>query len=242
MNQQKENHFVTSKRDVAGISSKKTNDNVVLNTPVEEKTHFTEFITTTASLIPCLGPDQKIAQASQDDCDNVWKFWNAQPKNVSVTNTSVNSSNSTASNDTSNTTNNSSSTSTPSPTPTITTIPSITPTPTETQQSTPAITSVEIMACTSSSCGNITTLTIKGKNFPSDTIVQLMETDWGFAYGENTQFNHAPDAMRVGGNGSTILISDFFNLPCDTYMVRLIFPSLDDTASISDTITPSYCN
>ena len=44
-------------------------------------------------LIECKGPDGKIARSTQEDCDNLWKYWNANPPPPAPTDNSGGSSN-----------------------------------------------------------------------------------------------------------------------------------------------------
>lgn len=190
-----------------------------------------------AQLVPCIGSGEKPASSTQKNCDNIWNFWNAKanPSGISVAYL----------------THHSEPTITPTPTieitptPTTEVSPTPTPTPTPTQapeQTLPRITNVEVLDCTSPSCGGISTLVITGTNFTPDTVVRLVETDFGTFYGENSTYVDVVNAVRVGGNGSTTIITDFYNLPCDRYMTSLYFPSLSDSASIATPIIPPYCN
>lgn len=207
---------------------------VILNTATEDSTLI-------AQQISCIGPDGKAASASQADCDNLWNFWNSQPKH---TGNSASPSNNSSSN------NSSSNSSTPTPTPTtqptseVTATPTLTITPTPTEASEeepilPIITDVNILDCTSPSCGGISTLVINGTDFTADTVVYLFDinaVDFTF-FGEDTG-----DAVRVGGDGVTKIITDFYNLPCSEYIVVLVFPSLGGVTYTEDALVPPYCN
>lgn len=102
---------------------------------------------------------------------------------------------------------NSSNNSVPTPTPTIV-IP------------TPIISSVQVWPCTSSSCGFISTLKVIGTGFTANTRVKLT----GF-----------PEGTLVGGNGSTEIITDFFNVPAGTYTVTVYSINGDTTTVVAPT-------
>ena len=189
---------VTKEKDIAGATIKKTAESAAADVESKDEEPSSQLIATAKSLIACFGPDGKTAQASQADCDNLWKFWNAQPKNAQVVNTSTITSN-TTSNNNSSTTPTSTVTPTQSPTVTPTITVTLTPTPTETQQILPAIDSIDVMECGSSSCGHITTLQINGSNFTPDTIVQLVGLGWGaVSIALATSISHSRTALLRG--------------------------------------------
>lgn len=173
-----------------------------------------------ASLIPCTGPDGKNFKTTKTDCDAINAFWNSHKPSTPSNSNSNNSGNNNSNNNSSNSNNNSNNNSNPAPT--ATAIP--TPTPTAIPTPTPVvatISSASIIPCTSTSCEWYTTVIVNGSNFDQTTRVTV--SDGIHTYGETTSSNYSPkDAQLVGGNGTTKIITDFYNLPtCTTYDVVL---------------------
>lgn len=175
------------------------------------------FYTMGSNVIKCHMPDGRVIEASKPDCDNVNHFWDThKPSNPAPSGGSNNSNSNSGSNN--------QPTATPTPTPTVT--PTATPTPTITPTPTPVVTvdTIDRMPCTSSSCGGYKTFRVTGTNFTPDAVFEL--TAWGNTYGKNTSINNSPDAMVTGGNGSTEIIMDYYNLPCNPngYGYQVVFP------------------
>lgn len=84
----------------------------------------------------------------------------------------------------------------------------------------PAITSVYVPPCSSPSCGGITTVIVDGANFTPSARIALVNG--------RTVYQEPYNAAYVGGDGSTEIITDFYNLPgCKTLDLKLYFPYPD---------------
>src|SRR5262249_14756902 len=152
----------------------------------------TLFSIFTGGLVDCHMPDGKTIKAPKKDCDAVNEFWNKhKPSNPGP---SGNSGGESSNNNSNNNSGGGSSN----------------------NNGGMEITSAQVMPCTSTSCGSITTVKIIGSGFnPSSRIVLALN---GITIGENTSFYSSPDATLTGGNGSTMIIMDFYNLPsCTTF-------------------------
>lgn len=203
-----------------------TSDTDVLSEDTQETGDLT-LGSVLPTLITCFGPDGKTARSTRKDCDNLLTFWKNHPPAANAGNSNNNSgSNSSSSNTTPTPTPTVTATPTPTPTPTVDPTPTLSPTPIPLPN--PTITSVVIAPCTSSSCAHITTVIVTGTNFTPGARVELIKKSNGSIYNENTTLKNNPDAKYVGGNGSTQIITDFYNLPrCYTYAVRVYFPDPD---------------
>ena len=176
---------------------------------VDTEGEVVPFYTMGSKHVECHMPDGKIAMATVQDCEATKKFW-AEQKHANPAPQGTASNPAPSSSSTSSTTN----------VPTSTPTPTVVPTPTEPEVT---ITSAEIMPCTSSSCGSYKTIVVKGTNFTNDALFEL--TASGVTYSANSTFNNTPDAQKTGGNGSTEIIMDYYNLPaCTTYGVQVVFP------------------
>ena len=143
-------------------------------------------------------PDRKTIKVPKKDCDAVTAFWNSiKPNNPSSgsSNGGGNSGGSSSSNN--NSSNNNSGPHT-------------------------HIASAEVLPCGSSSCGSITTVKVTGVHFSSESRIELTRN--GITYSVNSTHTSDPDANLVGGNGSTEIIMDFYNLPSGIYEVKVQAP------------------
>lgn len=150
------------------------------------------------SLVTCNMPDGKTIKVPKKDCDAVTAFWNSiKPSNPSSGGSNNGGGNSGGSSSSNNSSNNNSGPHT-------------------------HITSAEVLPCGSSSCGNITTVKVAGVHFSNESRIELIKN--GITYSEKTSLNYSPDASLVGGNGSTEIIMDFYNLPSGIYEIKVQAP------------------
>ena len=171
-------------------------------------------------LIACIGPDGNTAQASQTDCDNLWQFWNSHPPaGYGGDGGSSGSSGS------------SGGSSSPSPSP------ESSPEP----LADPEIDDAWVYQCDSESCWNITTVEVEGSNFDDNARLEVVGQGDGLGYNEDTSYVADPDAVLTGSDGSSYLLTDFYNLPCQMYDVRVYFISDAREAGVTDVFVPGYC-
>lgn len=98
----------------------------------------------------------------------------------------------------------------------------------------PMIESVTVAPCGSSSCRNITTVIVNGKNFENHIQVAAIGLLDKISYSQ-------PYAIIVGRTGATQLIIDFNGLPCNQqYKIHLYFDRPDNrSAQSTDIFTPT---
>lgn len=87
---------------------------------------------------------------------------------------------------------------------------------------TPSVTSVTVLPCTSASCNFITTIIVDGVGFTSNTRVAIIGL---------------PDGVHIGGNSSTQIITDFYNVAPGTYNLKIYSTNGDTQEVIYSSIT-----
>ncbi len=195
--------FAASKKVPVKATTKvvKTPKKVVVQKKVlgtkKGKVVYTYSYSAVSTLVDCHMPDGKTLKTSKELCDNVSNFWNSHKSGGSSGGNSGGSSSN-------NNGGGSSSNNNPGP-------------------SYPAtISKAEIMPCGSSSCGSYKTIRVTGTKFAGDSRFELLS---GSKHaGQNTNYYNSPrDAVLVGGNGSTEIIMDFYNLPkCTEFDVQVV--------------------
>lgn len=162
--------------------------------------------------VDCDMPDGKIIKAPKKVCDDVKNFWaSVKPHNNHNHSNGGGSSNSGSNNNNNNNHHN------PQPTPQV------------------SISSVNVLPCTSASCGFMSTVEVNGSHFISGGYVELVSG--GTVVSKNTSVNFSLDAQTVFENGSQI-ITDFYHLPCGTYDVRIVLPNGQTTTRNSAVVIP----
>lgn len=162
----------------------------------------TTYSVSLLSIIGCNMPDGKIIKVPKKDCDAVTAFWNS----IKPNNPSAPSSNNGGGNSNNNSNNNSNSNSNSNHNPEPVTY----------------VSGAVLLPCLSSSCGHIKTVKVTGANFLTNTKIELVKN--GVTYSENTSVNNTPDAVLIGGNGTSEIILDFYNLSSGTYEVKVVAP------------------
>jgi hypothetical protein len=214
----------TSKKVTKTVAKKTTVKKPVKNSKVKTPTKTNKKGTSVktasyslATLINCTGPDSKVFKASQKDCDAINSFWNKVKSSASSHNSPSSNSSSSNNSSSNNNSNHSKPASTPTPTPVM-----------------PSISSISVLPCTSSSCWGITTVVISGTNLVSGVTVEGLDTTRAYTAANG-------DTQIVGGNGSTVVIADFYNLPaCSTFDVKVILPNGSSTTQTAAFV--SACN
>lgn len=201
--------IAASKKPAKTPAAKKVTKIVKKKTPAKPAKKVlgakTTYVPTLFSIIACNMPDGKIIKVPKKDCDAVTAFWNSIKPNNPPAPSSNNGGGSSSNNSNNNSSNNSNSNSQSNHVPAT------------------YVSGAVLLPCGSSSCGNISTIKVTGANFLPNTKIELLRN--GITYSENTSVNNAPDAMLTGGNGTTEVIMDFYNLPSGFYEVKVVAPS-----------------
>lgn len=95
----------------------------------------------------------------------------------------------------------------------------------------PTIETVAVAYCGSTSCAHITTVQVQGTNYDANARVEVKGQTDGLTYA----------GQLVGGNMDTSIITDFSNLLCQVYDVRVYFTTDTREAIKTGAFTPPTC-